>query len=351
MLGSWMPLSRARASELLGGRKKLGVALVGLGSYATGQLGPALRETKLCRLAGVVTGDPAKGERWSREYGFPESSVYGYDTMHEMAKNPDIDIVYSVTPPALHRRDTIRGFEAGKHVISEKPMAVTVEDCDAMIAAAKKARKQLSIGYRLHFHPYYQRVKQLAANGGESAFGEISGGFGFRITRDLSWRMDREMGGGPLMDVGIYVIYCAAMAKNEAPPVSVTAEQPPTTRPELFDEVEEAINFTLKWADGSTCQGETSWSKSSNYYRASGDAATIELDPAYSYDGLRARIDGESLKPRDGFNQQAHQMDAFAQAILENKPSIVPGEMGRRDIRVITAIFEAVRTGKQVELS
>jgi len=87
--------------------RPLGVALVGLGGYSSGQLGPALKLTKFCRLAAVVTGSPEKGKRWAKEYGFPETSIYGYDTMARMADNPDIDIVYVVTPNALHMRDTI----------------------------------------------------------------------------------------------------------------------------------------------------------------------------------------------------------------------------------------------------
>src|SRR6478752_5555047 len=74
--------------------KKLGVALVGLGSYSTHQLGPALKLTQHCRLAGVVTGSVQKGVKWSREYGFPETSIYGYDSMAKLADNPDIDVVY-----------------------------------------------------------------------------------------------------------------------------------------------------------------------------------------------------------------------------------------------------------------
>lgn len=348
--GGWLSLPAGNASQLLQGRRKLGVVLVGLGSYATGQLGPALRETQLCRLAGVVTGDPAKGRRWAAEYDFPESSVYGYETMLEMADNPEIDIVYSVTPPSLHKRDTLRGFEAGKHVISEKPMAMNVGECDEMIAAAKAAGKQLAIGYRLHFHPYFRRVKEMAAQGGSGAFRELKGGFGGGTPDPDTWRMKKAMGGGPLMDLGIYVIYCATMAKNEEMPVAVTAEQPAPTRPDLFDEVEETLYFTLEWADGSTCEGETSFNRRANHYRASGDAGTVGMNPAYSYDGLRAGINGESLPKADGFNQQAHQLDGIARSILEERQSIVPGEMGRREMAVISAIFEAARTGERVEI-
>src|SRR5882762_11497745 len=138
--------------------RKLGVALLGLGRYSTGQLGPALRETKLCYLAGVVTGHPEKGEKWAADYNLNKKNIYSYETFDRIADNKDIDIVYVVTPPALHPEFTIRAAKAGKHVISEKPMATSVADCDAMIAACQTAKVKLSIGYRLHFDPYLKEL-------------------------------------------------------------------------------------------------------------------------------------------------------------------------------------------------
>ena len=107
--------------------RKLGFALVGLGSLSTNQIAPALQKTKHCRLAGIVTGTPAKAVKWKAQYGIPDKSIYNYDTMVRMADNPDIDVVYVVTPNALHARDTIKAARAGKHVLCEKPMEVSTE--------------------------------------------------------------------------------------------------------------------------------------------------------------------------------------------------------------------------------
>ncbi len=192
-----------RANELLGGKRKLGVALVGLGSYSRGQLGPALRKTELCELRGVVTGDAEKGRRWAQSYGFSPDSVYSYETMAGIAQDPNIDIVYVVTPPGLHKRDVLVAAAAGKHVICEKPMAVSVDECDAMIAACDAAKVRLSIGYRLHFHAYHQRVKQLAATGGVGWAGADEwrirlSGFGQILASEQSpgwWGATDERGG------------------------------------------------------------------------------------------------------------------------------------------------------------
>src|ERR1700754_1372740 len=104
--------------------KKLGIALVGLGGYAGGQLAPALQKTQNCYLAGIVTGTPAKAVDWAKKYNIPEKNIYNYQTFDEIAKNPAIDIVYVVLPVALHKEYAIRAAQAGKHVICEKPMAL-----------------------------------------------------------------------------------------------------------------------------------------------------------------------------------------------------------------------------------
>ncbi|WP_221032774.1 Gfo/Idh/MocA family protein [Actomonas aquatica] len=343
---------RLYAQDVLAGRRKLGVALIGLGGYSTGQLGPALRETRFCELRGVVTGDPhGKGRRWARDYGFPESSIYDYDTMHRIADNPDIDIVYSVTPPGLHERDVLAGAASGKHVICEKPMATSVAECDRMIAACEEAGVRLSMGYRLHFHPYHQRVKALAA---EAAWGgpiAMQGGFGYRMGTGYDWRVNKALaGGGQLPNTGIYVIQSALMAKGGEMPMAVTASEPPKTRPEYFSEVEETINWTFEWADGSKLEGTSSGVEGSNHFAATAANQALRLQPAFSYDRLRMELDGETLASMDGFNQQAHQMDAFAAAILTDGEDIVPAAMGRRDMVLIDAIYRASASGQAVAL-
>ncbi len=341
-----------RAQDLLAGRRKLGVALIGLGGYAGGQLGPALRQTRFCELRGVVTGDPrGKGRRWASDYGFPESHIYSYDTMHRLVENSEIDIVYSVTPPGLHRRDVLAGAAAGKHVICEKPMAVSVAECDEMIAACREAGVRLSMGYRLHFHPYHQRVKALAAGaewGGPLA---MSGGFGYRMGTRWEWRIDKALaGGGQLPNTGIYVIQSALMAKGGEMPVRVEASEPPKTRPDYFKEVEETIHWTFTWADGSQLDGTSSGVEGSNFFAAEAADHRLRIEPAYSYDRLRMELDGTRMAPVDGFNQQAHQLDAFAAAVLSGGEDVVPGEMGRRDMVLIDAIYRAAASGEAVRL-
>jgi glucose-fructose oxidoreductase len=331
------------------GGRKLGIALVGLGYYSSDLLAPALRETRLCRLAGIVTGSPAKAERWKRLYDIPAGNVYDYATMDRIADNPDIDIIYVVTPHGLHAEHTIRAAKAGKHVICEKPMALNVADCDAMILACRAAKVKLQIGYRLHYHAGHQELMRIARDKDldlpltmESSNGFRAGSKGWRMTQKLA-------GGGPLMDMGVYVVQASCCLGGGAP-IAVTAKEDPKTRPEIFDECEETLRWTAEFADGSSGRFMTSFNEGVGYFRATGPRGRIELSPAFSYRGVRGRTDRGSLDIPN-INQQAAQMDAFAANILEDTPVIVPGEMGRRDMQIITAIYEAARTGRRIEVS
>src|SRR5690554_2615045 len=116
---------------------KLGVALVGLGMYSTGQLAKALLKTKFCALKGLVTGSTEKAEKWHNEYQMPYKNIYNYGNFDLIKDNPAIDIVYVVLPNAMHSEYVIKAAQAGKHVICEKPMGVSVKECEAMIQACK----------------------------------------------------------------------------------------------------------------------------------------------------------------------------------------------------------------------
>jgi len=346
---------RGRALDAPPLSKKLGVALVGLGSYSTYQLGPALRLTKRCRLTGVVTGSRAKGSNWSRDYGFPEKNVFGYATMGEMAGNPDIDIVYVVTPNGLHAEHCIAAAKAGKHVICEKPMATSVADCDAIIGACRSAGVRLTVGYRLHYEPHHAEFARLAREKAFGPFMRMDGANGFEMdssaTAKTSWRLDKTLaGGGPLMDMGVYVVQAACMAKVEAAPDAVTARFGPVTRPEVFSEVEESIGWTMEFADGAVADCRATYAESVSNFRAQADHGWARLeDPAFYYEEpLLTTSLGPVRLPK--VNHQVAQLDGMAMELQDGRPSIAPGEMGRRDVAIVEAIYAAAGNGRRVEV-
>ncbi len=352
-LGSFLPWKWGRrpapAHPSLPEREQLGVALVGLGNYATGQLAPALEQTTLCRLAGIVTGTPAKAVAWQQRYPHLEGHVYDYATYDRLAEDDAIDVVYVVLPNAMHAEYTIRAAQAGKHVICEKPMAVSVAEAQAMIDACEAAGRKLSIGYRLHFEPHNREAMRL---GQEQVYGPVVAmetEFGFRIGDPTQWRLKHALaGGGALMDVGIYAIQAARYVTGEEP-IRVTA-QAFKTDPVKFAEVDETITWQLTFPGGCVVSSLTSYAAYVERLYAAAQRGWFELRPAYSYGGVRGTT---SEGPMDfpQINQQAAQMDAFADCVLNDRTSTVDGYEGLRDMRVIEGIYRSIETGGPVSLA
>jgi len=330
--------------------KKLGIAIAGLGSLSTHQIAPALLKTNFCKLTGLITGHPDKAERWKAQYNIPDKNIYNYDTMEQMAGNPDIDIVYVVTPNGLHADHTIKAAKAGKHVLCEKPMEVSPEKCQQMIDACKNAGRQLAVGYRLHYEPNNLECVRLAR---EKVFGNvkmIEAGYGFRIGDPTQWRLNRALsGGGPLMDVGIYALQATRYLTGEEPVlVSAVAAN---TDPTKFKDIEETIAWELKFPSGAIANCNTSYNFNGlDRYKVFAERGWFELSPAYGYGGIKGRRSDNQWTAFPSIDQFAAEMDDFAQCILENRPTKVPGEEGLRDLKIMMAIYEAARTGKTLSL-
>jgi predicted dehydrogenase len=343
---AFSPAASALASCAFDKKDKLGIALVGLGGYAGGQLAPALLETKHCYLAGIVTGTPSKEKTWAEKYNIRPQNIYNYDNFDQIGENADIDIIYVVLPVALHKEFTIRAAKAGKHVICEKPMAVSVADCQEMIGACKKANRLLSIGYRLHFEPFNREMMRLGQQKIYGSLKEIDCANGFRYGGDPNaWRLKKNLaGGGGMMDMGIYAIQGARYVTGEEP-LFVTAREE-KTRPELFKEVDETIYFTLEFPSGCIAKGISSYNMNLNHLKVTAAKGSFELSQAYRYGGMAGQTpEGPMNFPQ--INQQAAQMDDFALCVKNGKPTRVPGEMGLKDIKVVEAIYRSVASGKK----
>jgi predicted dehydrogenase len=328
-------------------KEKLGIALVGLGSYSGGQLAPALQQTKNCYLAGIVTGTPSKEKTWAEKYSIPAGNIYNYQNFDSIVKNPDIDIVYVVLPVSMHKEYTIRAAAAGKHVICEKPMAITAKDCGEMIAACKKANRMLSIGYRLRFEPHHQEMMRL---GQKKIYGKLTAldcanGFVFGNTPD-AWRLKKALaGGGGLMDMGVYCIQAARYTTGEEP-VSVIAHEQ-KTKPDLFKEVDETVFFELTFPSGCVAKCRSSYNEQISMLKAKAEKGSFELfHPAFYYGGINGQTP-EGPMPFPQVNHQALQMDDFAACVMQNKPTRVPGEMGLQDIKIVEAIYRSIASGKR----
>jgi predicted dehydrogenase len=328
--------------------KKLGVALVGLGKYSEEQLAPALQQTKLCKLTAIVTGTPKKAEKWKEKYGIADKNIYSYENFDRIKDNSDVDIVYVVLPNALHAPYTVRAAQAGKHVICEKPMAVSVEQCKQMIQACKDAKRLLSIGYRLQFEPHNMTMAEFGTRKTYGAVKKIIALDSQKMESGV-WRLNKKLaGGGPLMDLGIYCVQGSLYVTGELPK-SVTAKFGIKEDLEKFRDVEQAITFQLQFPSGAQAECRASYADVQNHLRAEAENGFFELSPAFAYEGLKARTSRGPLEIIN-VNQQAFQMDDFADCVLKNKQSKVSGEMGLRDVTILMAIYEAARSGEKVIL-
>lgn len=333
-------------------KKKMGVALVGLGNYSTNMLAPALEKTKNCYLAGIVTGSPEKIPVWKKKYNIPDKNVYNYETFDQIKDNKDIDVIYIVLPNGMHAEYTIRAAQAKKHVICEKPMATSVEDAEKMVKACNENNVLLGVGYRLHYEPFNQRVMEL---GQQKIFGKVKSitakDSSYRIGSDPDhWRLDKKLsGGGPLMDLGIYCVQGAIYTLGDTP-VAVTARFGKVTHPKYFDDVEQSVEWEMHFKNDVVANCHTSYAADEDILRGEADKGWWEVSPAFTYWGKKGRTSKEKMNFPNVF-EQVHQMDAQCASFLKNETPITSGEMGLRDVRILMAIYESANNaGKRVEL-
>ncbi len=344
------PLLASLATAKSDPDKKLGVALCGLGSLSTNQIAPALQKTRHCRLAGIVTGSPEKAEAWKGKYKLPANSIYNYDNMHEMASNKDIDIVYVVTPNALHLDHATKAAQAGKHVFCEKPLEISVERCQQMIDVVKKAGKMLGVGYRCQFEPNNLECVRIVREKELGNLKIIDAGFSFEIGDPKQWRLRRDLaGGGALMDLGVYCVQATRYLTGEEPIWISAAEA--KTDPVKFGEVDETILWQSKFPSGVIANCTTSYGAHGfSGFRAGTDKGWFGLEPGFYYNGNRGRRsdDKEINIPVD--DQFVLELDHFAECVRTGTPSKVPGEMGLQDVKIMMAIYESIRKGVPVHL-
>lgn len=332
--------------------KKLGYAIVGLGQLALGQILPAFATCEHSRPTALVSGHPDKAKAVAAHYHIDSKNIYNYDNYDEIKNNQDVDVIYIVLPNSMHAEYTIRGFHAGKHVLCEKPMAVTPDECRRMIDAGKQAGKKLMIAYRLHFEPYNQSMIEMSR---KQAYGPI------RIftanndqnTRAPNIRLSKSLGGGPLGDVGVYCLNASRYILGEEP-AEVTAMKIQPNDDPRFAEVPATVTWQLRFPSGAMAINSCSFDSSrSERYRVTCTEGWYELEPAFGYGGQRLHI-GQGRQRQEillpYINHFTAEMDHLSQQIMNNKESWTPGEEGLRDIEIMAKIEEAAETGKVVKI-
>jgi predicted dehydrogenase len=335
--------------------RKLGYAIVGLGGYGLGVIIPQFKNCQNSKLVAVVSGDPVKAKRVAAEYGVPERGIYDYKNFDSIKDNPDVDIVYVCLPVSMHAEYTIRAAAAGKHVLCEKPMALSTAECESMIAACKKAGKKLMIGYRCHFEDNNLEARRRARAGEIGKLRYFRSEHGYNQSSPNAWRLKKAMsGGGSLMDMGIYALQAARYMTAEEP-VSVYAHETTDRSDPRFREVEDMIEFELVFPSGVVASCMSMYSANQNHILLMGDKGRIELEPGTGYSGIRlwvgnGRSNEVTIAPGPGPTQWSRQLDHLAECVLKDRQPIVSGEEGLRDMRIIEAIYRSAREQKRIAL-
>lgn len=348
--------------EPLPPEKRLGWAIVGLGDFATKQIMPSFGACQRSRLAAFVSGDRDKAKKFGEQYGVSDKHLYDYKSFDKLIDDETVDVVYIILPNGMHAEYTIRAAEAGKHVMCEKPMANSVEDCQRMITACEKADRRLMIAYRAQFETFNQAAIKLAQTKELGTLKSIIADHGRILNpkekRD-QWRTKRDLaGGGSLVDIGIYSLQAARYLTGEEP-TEVQAMIHSPRGDSRFAEVEETVHFMLKFPSGvlANCTSSYGWNQVKRY-RVIGDQGWCDLDPATAYSGNRMKHGfGDESKSRveqvnmPEKNQFAREIDHLSECIATKKTPYTPGQEGLQDVKIMHAIYEAAANGQRVKIS
>jgi predicted dehydrogenase len=334
-------------------QKKIGYCVIGLGRIADHHMRGIAQGTS-STVTALVSGHRDKAEKIAAQYGVPKESIYSYEDMDRIRDNKAIDAVINCLPNSMHAEYTIRSAKAGKHVLCEKPMCVTVAEAEQMIAATKAANVKLMIAYRLHYEPITLKTIKLIRDGAIGKVHVIDSNNGFSIAPN-EWRSDRALaGGGPLMDVGIYSLNATRYLTGEEP-VAFTAVATTDSGDPRFKGVEEDLAWTMRFPSGAVASCTTSYGANLNsYYRVYGSKGTIEV-ATFNYQGqhLQARYRTSnapgpgSFTTIDETNSEkdpmhfVRQVDHFSKCVAENRTPDTPGEEGLTDMRHIQSIYNA----------
>lgn len=330
--------------------RKIGYCIIGLGRIADHHM-RGIAQSSTSRITGLVSGHPDKAERIAAQYGVPTNSIYRYENIEQIRENKDIDAVIVCLPNSMHAEYTIRSAKSSKHVLCEKPMAISVAECEQMISACQSANVKLMIAYRLHYEPITLKTIQLIRDGAIGKIEAIDSANGFNIAPN-EWRSTRSLGGGgPLMDVGIYSLNATRYLTGEDP-IAFTAIATTPDQDGRFQGVEENLAWTMKFPSGAVASCITTYGASMpGYYKVFGSKGWIEVD-SFGYQGLHLTGNHRSDRnsPQTTLNEQnpepdpkqfVRQIDHFSRCILANRTPDTSGQEGLKDMQHIQSIYKA----------
>lgn len=330
--------------------RKVRFAVVGLGWIAQEAVLPAFQNVETAELAALVTNDSLKANELGKQYGVPRTCSYQeYD---DLLRRGEVDAVYISLPNSMHKDYSVRALRAGVHVLCEKPMAETAEECHEMIRAAEENNVKLMVAYRLHFEPANLRAIEIIRSGeiGEprifmSAFCQQVG--------EGNVRLKKSLGGGPLMDMGVYPINAARYLFREEP-LEVIAFGGNNGEPR-FEGIHEMVSGVMRFPGDRLASITCSLgSANADAFEVLGTKGSLRLLPAYDYHTgktLTVTIGDRTREEKfSHYDQFGAEIAYLSRCILEGKDPEPSGHEGLADVRVIQALLRSIRTGSAVRL-
>ena len=329
-------------------QKPVGYAAVGLGSISDIFM-RGCANSQTAKITALVTGHPdTKGVKYAAMYGIPKTSIYTYETFDRIRDNKDVEAIYVGLPNSMHREYTVRGAQAGKHVLCEKPMAISSGECRQMIDACRKSNVKLMIGYRVHYEPTWRQALEIVKSGQIGRLESFQGGFFGQMP--MGWRLTKTLGGGgSLMDLGIYPLNAIRHITGEEP---IDFKAIPSTRDpdKRFTEVEQSLEWTMKFPSGILASCGCSYGqRGPSFLNINGEKGYLVAEPAFHYEGVRfhGEVGGKPFELLSSGKHPFHftiEAEHFAGCIRNNKEPESPGEEGLKDMVAIEAIYAAAGT-------
>jgi predicted dehydrogenase len=342
----------ARREQPAAKGRRVRYAVVGQGYISQVAVLPSFANARRnSELAALFSDDAEKLRKLGRKYKVDH--LYSYDQYEEGLRKAGAEAVYIALPNDMHREYTERAARVGVHVLCEKPMAVTVKDCQAMIDVARENHVRLMIAYRLHFQRANLKAVELLEAGRLGDPRIFSSDFTMQVQDQDNIRLRKERGGGTLYDIGIYCINASRYLFREEPEevVAFTANN----GERRFREVEEMTGALLRFPGERLAAFTCSFGASDTAtYRVIGTEGDLRLDGAYEYAEemkmtvtLKGRTREQAFPPRDQF---APELLHFSDCILSGKEPGPSGREGLADVRVIEALYASARAGKRMAL-
>lgn len=331
--------------------KKIRYAVVGLGWIAQEVILPGFKEAKHSELAAFVTDDPEKAKELGEKYGVTE--IVDYDKYEALLRSGTIDAVYITLPNHMHKDFSVRASKRGIHVLCEKPMADTVAECEEMIRAAEECKTKLMIAYRLHFEPANLKAIEVVQAGTLGEPRIFSSVFSQQVAEG-NVRLKRHMGGGPLMDMGVYQINAARYLFREEP-VEVTGVGA-NSGDARFREVHEMASGILRFPGDKLAVFTCSFgAANADTYQVVGTKGEMKLEPAFDYHTelqMSLKVDGKKKEISfDKVDEFGGEIEYFSECIVNDAQPEPDGYEGLADVRIVQALLESMRSGQPVKLT